>query len=404
MSAVRLNMVRHLAALGIPLILVHCYRGWTDLELLRQEPYSSLVLSPSAFYGVGGAVTHALSSFRPNTIQADYLSILTGPAFRASQRFRAILVAEMHYVPSRFFRDQGLGNEELQDVNRLFSIVASVADAVVCWTANDRDALQEEGPIPPARLYTVPAPIDTRGAAAKYNGAKSIVFLGNLYFHQNATALRYICRSILPVIRYAYPTTTLTVVGDCPAGFLSRDQSRHVRVLGYCDDLTPIWSEAVAALAPMSFSNGGVHVKVLTALAAGVPVVGSDNAVRGLPPMDGLFVCRSPAEYGDVLARLLRDETLRYDIGQLARQGIREHFDALRSAESLKRIYEQTLAKEPIHKCIPVKNVSDFPVELRDTLRNGKFGGSRPRARGNSSSAWVEAAPTEATCSRREQL
>lgn len=296
----------------------------------------------------------------------------------------------MPYIPSRFFRDQGLQRWELHDVNRLLAIVATVADAVVCWTANDKTALQDELRIPPARLYAIRPPFDARAAAVEYDGSKSAVFLGNLYFHQNVTALRYICRSILPAIRAADPEVTLTVVGDCPTGLFSPDESRHLRMLGYRDDLTSVWSGAVAALAPMSFLNGGVHTKVLTALAVGVPVLGSESAMRGLPPIDGLFVCGSPTEYRDVLLHLLRDKRLRDGVGQLALQGIRENFDGLRSADSLRRMYLQILARGPIRKDASVSRVPESPVELRETFRNQRFDGIMPPISDAFSFTWVQ--------------
>jgi hypothetical protein len=391
-SALRLNMVRRLAQAGIPVVLVHCYRGWTDIDLFRTEPYPTLLLSPQAFYDTGGAAAQALSAFQPNIVQADYLSVLAGPALVASQRHGPALVAEMPYIPSRFFRDQGLQDRELHEVNRLLGIVARVADAVVCWGANDKAALQDELRTSPSRLYAIQPPFDARSAAVEYDGSRSAVFLGNLYFHQNVTALRYICRSVLPAIHASDPEVTLTVVGDCPTGLFSPDEARQLRVLGYRDDLTEVWSGAVAALAPMSFLNGGVHTKVLTALAAGVPVLGSESATRGLPAIDGLFVCGSPIQYRDVLLRLLRDRAFRIGVGRSALHGIREHFDSLRSVDSLRRMYLEVLGRGRTRKDAPVSQVAEVPVELRETFRNRRFDGIVPPVTGDSWFTWVQSA------------
>ena len=388
-------MVRHLVSIGIPVVLVHCYRGWTDVELFRSEPYPTLLLSSSAFYdstsyGAGGEAARALSTFQPTVIQADYLSILAGPALTASQHFGAALVAEMPYVPSRFFRDQRLGARDLREVNRLIGIVAAVADALLCWTPDDKAALEGELRIPPSRLYAARPPFDAGGAVAAYDGSKSVLFLGNLYFHQNATAVRHICSSILPAVRDSDPEVTLTVVGDCPSGLFSSDESRHLRILGYRPDLAPVWSTTAAALAPMSSSNGGLHTKILTALAAGVPVLGSESAVQGLPPMDGLFVCRSPREYRDALLRLVGNRALREGIGKLAAQSVHEHFDSFRSVESLQRMYIETLAREPTHKGVPATRVAQPPVELRETFRNRRFNEVPHPVSRELSLAWVQ--------------
>lgn len=54
-----------------------------------------------------------------------------------------------------------------------------------------------------------------------------------------------------------------------------------VRLLGFVDDLSGAYDRALAVISPVD--GTGIKIKVLEALAAGVPVFGSDHTIQGLP-------------------------------------------------------------------------------------------------------------------------
>lgn len=59
-------------------------------------------------------------------------------------------------------------------------------------------------------------------------------------------------------------------------------QRQNIALLGYVEDLRPIYAKTKAAISPVD--GTGLKVKVVHALSAGVPVLGSDHTVDGLPP------------------------------------------------------------------------------------------------------------------------
>jgi glycosyltransferase involved in cell wall biosynthesis len=376
-SALRLNMVRHLARIGVPMCVIHCYRGWADPGYFGDEPYPSLLLSPDTFYdpatyAPGGHVWNKLAQFEPTVVQSDYLSVLRGPAALISNEFNAAVVAEMPYVPSRFFRDQTLGAAAMRELDWLLAGFRDSVDAVVCWSADDKIELCRELHLPASRGYALRAPLDIPPAAVDHDGSPALLFLGNLFFHQNATALRYIADTVLPIVRAERPEVTLSVVGDCPPGLNSCYARREIRFLGYRHDLSSVWSHALAALAPMATMNGGVHTKVLTALAAGVPVLGSASAARGIPPMTGLYVCRTPTDYRDNLEPLLSGDGIRRRVGRAAHATVANVFDNFNTAARLKDAYVEVLGSDVRRKrCIVTPSAT--PLELRETLRSGRF-------------------------------
>lgn len=59
-------------------------------------------------------------------------------------------------------------------------------------------------------------------------------------------------------------------------------QRENIALLGYVEDLRPIYAKTKIAISPVD--GTGLKVKVIDALSAGVPVLGSDHTVDGLPP------------------------------------------------------------------------------------------------------------------------
>ncbi|MDZ7283003.1 glycosyltransferase family 4 protein [Sphingomonas sanguinis] len=75
----------------------------------------------------------------------------------------------------------------------------------------------------------------------------------------------------------------------------------NIRLLGYVDDLGALYANARAVISPVD--GTGIKIKVLEALAAGVPVFGSAHTLQGLPPdHDG---CVFPID--EVMPALLGD-------------------------------------------------------------------------------------------------
>lgn len=74
-----------------------------------------------------------------------------------------------------------------------------------------------------------------------------------------------------------------------------------VHLMGYVEDLDALYAEARAVISPVD--GTGIKIKVLEALAAGVPVFGSAHSIQGLPP--GHEACVFPID--DAMAAVLGD-------------------------------------------------------------------------------------------------
>jgi sugar transferase (PEP-CTERM/EpsH1 system associated) len=109
-----------------------------------------------------------------------------------------------------------------------------------------------------------------------------LVFVGALDYFANVEGVVRFVRDILPSVRARVPGVRLRIVGRRPAPEVQAlAAASGVEVIADPQDVRPhVWSAAVA-VAPLWIAQGTQN-KVLEAMAAGVPVVATAQAVQGI--------------------------------------------------------------------------------------------------------------------------
>lgn len=142
------------------------------------------------------------------------------------------------------------------------------------------------------------------------------LFLGDYAHHPNAEAALHVAHAIWPQIRTRHPQAELWLAGPrAPQAVRELDRGAGVRYLGYVADLDQLLAQTRLLLAPV-LSGDGSRVKVLTALAHGIPVVGNARTFAGL---SAPALAARRAETADELASLAL--ALLDDAAQAARAG-----------------------------------------------------------------------------------
>lgn len=110
-----------------------------------------------------------------------------------------------------------------------------------------------------------------------------LLFLGSLDWRPNQDAVRILLKEILPRVLSAMPKTTLAIVGRKPPDWLRAEVVKCVGVELHADvpDVRPFLHSAGMLVVPLRI-GGGSRLKILEALAAGVPVVTTSVGVEGL--------------------------------------------------------------------------------------------------------------------------
>ncbi len=125
----------------------------------------------------------------------------------------------------------------------------------------------------------------------------------------NVDALRWFVEGVLPRVRREVPWARVRVTGASPPYNVRDLVSDGVSVLGFVEDLRPLYASARAVIAPIRF-GAGVKLKTVEALEYGVPTVATTVGAEGIDfgaHAGALVVADDPQAYADALVRILTD-------------------------------------------------------------------------------------------------
>jgi glycosyltransferase involved in cell wall biosynthesis len=139
----------------------------------------------------------------------------------------------------------------------------------------------------------------------RYGGAPVFVFLGGMDFPPNRDGLTWFLSSCRTAVLRALPDFRLLVVGRGSDQALPDEAQAwgdHVRPLGWVDNLDDVLFSCAGLISPLRIGSG-TKIKVLEALARGLPVVATPHGVLGLNVgrQDGCLVGHSPGELAALL-------------------------------------------------------------------------------------------------------
>jgi sugar transferase (PEP-CTERM/EpsH1 system associated) len=185
--------------------------------------------------------------------------------------------AKVDSLPKRVYAD--LTAKRLARLEK--RILASGFGHVVC-SAREKEDLRAIAPA--ARIAVIGNGVDTERFApvADDSPRQRLVYVGAMDFHANIDAACWFTRHAWPAIHRRFPDWRLTLIGSNPAPAvweLAREP--NVEVTGTVPDVVPYYRDAVAAIVPLR-TGGGTRLKILEAMAAGVPVVSSRQGAEGL--------------------------------------------------------------------------------------------------------------------------
>jgi glycosyltransferase involved in cell wall biosynthesis len=124
----------------------------------------------------------------------------------------------------------------------------------------------------------------------------------------NADAVRWLAKEVMPRLREVAPDLVIQVTGSAPPSDLLPLQSKHLRFIGELSDLAALLDVSRVAIAPIRY-GAGVKLKVVDALARGLPVVATAHGSEGLCESwrVGVAVADDPSDFAAKLSSIAND-------------------------------------------------------------------------------------------------
>lgn len=165
-------------------------------------------------------------------------------------------------------------------------LLANSFGHLVC-SQREKDRLHSV--VPSARIAVIENGVDA-GAYPRVSsrGMKRsrLVFVGSMNYHANIDAAVWFTRDIWPSVHRRFPEWKLTLVGSNPAPAVLALKGEAVEVTGTVPSVAPYYEDALAAIVPLR-SGAGTRLKILEAMAAGVPVISTTLGAEGLAVSPG---------------------------------------------------------------------------------------------------------------------
>lgn len=156
-----------------------------------------------------------------------------------------------------------------------------------------------------------------------------LVMVSGMNWFPNRDAVLQMTRAVWPELTGHMPDARLTIVGASPPQEVLDLAARDARVTvtGFVDDVRPYMERAQAYLCPMR-DGGGTRLKILDALAMGVPIVATKMALEGIDVVAEreVLVAESPPEFVRQIVRLSRDAELWRRLHTNGRTFVESHF------------------------------------------------------------------------------
>lgn len=154
----------------------------------------------------------------------------------------------------------------------------------------------------------------------------TLIFTGSFRYFANHEAMVWFVSQVLPRIQAAEPATRLVITGD--HADLPLPPATNVTLTGLLPDVRPWLARAWVSVVPIQ-QGGGTRLKILEAMASGVPVVTTTKGAQGLAARhdEHLLIADDADAFAAAVLRLLHEPPLRQRLANSAYRLVRERYD-----------------------------------------------------------------------------
>lgn len=237
----------------------------------------------------------------------------------------------------------------LAKLKRLEGQILPMLRAVLCVSKIEETLMQRRAPRG-VEVWTVPNGVDVEflcPTPVRQKETNNILLCGSMCVRRNSDAATWFVKAIFPKIRRAIPDVELWIVGSSPRQEVwSLRATVGVHVTGSVEDVRPYYNKAKVAVAPYRF-GAGTRLKILEAMAMGVPIVATDAGCQGIDVVDGqhILIANTEIDFSERVIELLRNPQRGQTLAEAARALVEQKYDWKAIVNALEPKLQQLVRK-----------------------------------------------------------
>lgn len=363
-------LTKQLVAAGIDVVVFHCFRGWSRLEQISEQPFPTYFFRPNIFYSDLSLLKSLVEYHKLDIIQLNDIESMYSLGFPLAANRPLRTVFEAHYHTSTLARQLGLLPERVHSIERLETQVSRFSDEIITFTEQDSSRWIELSGSEAERVSIVPFGVSRIQKNYEARDAR-LVFLGNMYYEPNKRAVERIVHKVLPTVRGQHPGIRTLVVGDIPPDLRALCHKSSVECAGELPNVRPVLSECSIGLAPI-MEGTGVRAKILQYLSCGLTVLATSIAAEGLN-FPALFIEDNSQAYIRRCLELINGGHDTKPLVEATLDILRKEYQWTNIAQTAARVYEKTMRQAPQMKPRKTPQYYSAPLWIEEVLRKNRF-------------------------------
>lgn len=171
-----------------------------------------------------------------------------------------------------------------------------------------------------------------------------LLFIGNFYWLQNTEAAEYLLEKIYPPLKKRIPNIRVIIAGQKAQSKITKGIDENVQILGDeplpVEEIRDLYLNSTLFIAPM-FGPGGTNLKILQALASGLPTISTKIAAERLEVehKKHVLIADTPTQFANSVESILKDKTLYDNLRKNAFQFAKDKYSYQSIAHQLEVMY-----------------------------------------------------------------
>ncbi|OQY68035.1 hypothetical protein B6D29_01375 [Microgenomates bacterium UTCPR1] len=171
-----------------------------------------------------------------------------------------------------------------------------------------------------------------------------ILFLGNFSWLQNTEAANYLIQKIIPLAKKELTSAKFIIAGQNAESKIGLPKEDNLEVIDIKQDenekVKKIYRGSSIFIAPI-FGPGGTRLKILAAMASGIPVISTKIGIAGLSLKNkkDVLIANSPDEFIKSIKEIINNKKSYQSIRENAYKLIKEKYSWQSIAQKLESIY-----------------------------------------------------------------